>query len=74
MIRSFFRTVSKPLGRWTHCGDKQVIQDVLVWKVVQKQRRQFLLENNIDPYASYKTKEEEEEEDYWKPFVFDSFW
>jgi hypothetical protein len=64
--------MSRPLGRWTHCGDKKVILDVLEWKVHQKQRRQFLLKNGIDPYSSYK--KQQEEDDYWKPFVFDSFW
>jgi len=66
----FFRTESKPLGRWMQCGDKKVIEDVLEWKVKQKQHRRCLLENGIDPYAPYK--KEEEDEEYWKAFVFDS--
>jgi hypothetical protein len=53
------------------CGDKKVIEDVLEWKTRQKQHRRCLLENGIDPYAPYK-KEEEEDEEYWKAFVFDS--
>jgi hypothetical protein len=65
--------MSRPLGRWTHCGDKKVILDVLEWKTQQKQHRIFLLENGIDPYTPYKKKEEDESEnDYWKAFVFES--
>ena len=55
--------MSRPLGRWMHCGDKNVIQDVLEWKVVQKQRRQILVENGIDPYRQYQQKENKSEED-----------
>lgn len=69
-------TTSRPLGRWMHCGDnKNVIQDVLEWKVVQKQRRQFLVENGIDPYRKYQEKEkddDDDDDDYWKPFIFEA--
>ena len=71
----FQQATSRPLGRWMHCGEKNVIQDVLEWKVVQKQRRQILVENGIDPYRQYQQKEnksEEDDDDYWKPFIFEA--
>ena len=75
-IHHIQQAATKPLGRWMHCGEKNVIQDVLEWKVVQKQRRQFLVENGIDPYRQYQQKEnkseEDDDDDYWKPFIFEA--
>jgi len=67
----------KPLGRWSHCGDKKKIsEDVLEFKIRQKARRQFLLETGTDPYhlASHprlKTVKVFSEE-YMRPFVVQS--
>ena len=40
----------RPLGRWSQCGDKKEVDNILELKIRQKQRRQYLLETGIDPY------------------------
>jgi hypothetical protein len=49
-IFSFSTTCSKPLGRWSQCGDKKCIENIVEFKIRQKQRRQYLLETGTDPY------------------------
>lgn len=48
----FSKTCSKPLGRWSQCGDKKCIENIVEFKIRQKQRRQYLLETGTDPYYS----------------------
>jgi len=52
----FSKTCSKPLGRWSQCGDKKCIENIVEFKIRQKQRRQYLLETGTDPYYSTEDK------------------
>ena len=44
--------VSKPLGRWSQCGDKKTVVDVLDLKIRQKAHREHLLKTGTDPYRA----------------------
>lgn len=50
LIRPLERPLVRPLGRWSHCGDKKYVEDIIEFKIRQKQRRKYLLETGIDPY------------------------
>ena len=73
----FLSTLPKPLGRWSQCGEKKTVCDVLEFKSRQKARRQWLLETGTDPYhASVHPLEPVDPpvdtEDYMRPFVTQS--
>jgi len=67
--------VSKPLGRWSQCGDKKTVVDVLDLKIRQKAHRQHLLETGTDPYRASTppspklTAAAAAAEEYMLPFV-----
>ena len=67
------KPLTKPLGRWSHCGDKKYVQDIIEFKIQQKQRRQFLLETGTDPYQaildSQLSQLKIEEEEYMYPYI-----
>lgn len=75
---------SRPLGRWSHCGDKKSFQeDVLEFKIRQKARRQSIRETGTDPYRkpqqlcpTVTPREDrghtEQYEEYMRPFVVQS--
>jgi len=46
----FCKKIEKPLGRWSQCGEKKNIENILEFKIHQKKRRHYLLETGIDPY------------------------
>jgi hypothetical protein len=77
---SFLTPLPKPLGRWSQCGDKKTLSDVLEFKIRQKSHRQYLLETGIDPYQASSSKlrlyQEKHslhtEEEYIRPFVVQS--
>ena len=58
IYNSFFTYIlyrnSTPLGRWSQCGEKRNVEDVIAIKIKQKEDRLFLIKNNIDPYNKYK--------------------
>ena len=72
MIQKLWRSIlqreiiSKPLGRWCHCGEKNT-KDVLVLKDELKRKRVELKEKKIDPYLLLKQNQIEEE--YMLPFI-----
>lgn len=54
-IQWFKSSPRKPLGRWSQCGEKRTIPNVIEWKVHRKQRRLQMLEEGVDP-LSYRPK------------------
>ena len=74
----FLSNLPKPLGRWSQCGEKMTVSDVLEFKSRQKARRQWLLETGTDPYhaAVHPLKpvghHPVDTEDYMRPFVIQS--
>ena len=73
-IKMLIQKTPKPLGRWSHCGDKKKIsEDVLEFKIRQKARRQFLLETGTDPFHAALHPELRKvsvySEEYMRPFV-----
>jgi hypothetical protein len=73
---SLYKPKQGPLGRWSQCGDKKTIYDVLEFKTRQKARRLYLLESGIDPYHAYSSvhylnldKRLDAKEEYMRPFV-----
>ena len=63
----------RPLGRWSQCGEKKYVHDVVEFKIKQKQRRQYLLETGTDPYEtilqSSLSQLKIEEEQYMYPYI-----
>jgi hypothetical protein len=55
IIKLLFTTESKPLGRWFNVGSNQKI-DINKLKEESKKRRQYFLNNKIDPYYYIKNK------------------
>ena len=62
-----------PLGRWSQCGEKRSLEDVIAIKIKQKEDRLFLIKNNIDPYNKYKIQNSSNYEDdpYLCYYLFD---
>jgi hypothetical protein len=80
-IKAFIPALStkpNPLGRWSQCGEKKTIYDVLEFKAHQKARRLYLLETGIDPYHAFSVhplppeKPVNTKEEYMRPFVIQS--
>jgi len=42
-----------PLGRWSQCGSKRTVDDVLALKVRNKSRRLYFVSHGIDPYIRH---------------------
>ena len=76
IMKRFVLPTPTPLGRWSQCGEKKVVSDVLDFKVRQKARRQHLVETGTDPFvASVHPPLREvpvETEEYMRPFVVQS--
>jgi len=81
-IKIFIPTLPKPkptpLGRWSQCGEKKTINDILEFKARQKARRLYFLETGTDPYHASSVhplppeKRVKTEEEYMRPFVIQS--
>ena len=77
IYNSFFTYIlyrnSTPLGRWSQCGEKRNVEDVIAIKIKQKEDRLFLIKNNIDPYNKYKIQNSSnyEEDPYLCYYLFD---
>jgi hypothetical protein len=73
LVRPLGQPLVRPLGRWSHCGDKKYVEDIVEFKIRQKQRRQYLLETGIDPYhVSLHPPQSPlkiEEEEYMYPYI-----
>lgn len=71
--KPLIRPLVRPLGRWSHCGDKKYVEDIIEFKIRQKQRRKYLLETGIDPYhVSLHPPQSPlkiEEEEYMYPYI-----
>jgi hypothetical protein len=61
----------KPLGRWSQCGEKMTVSDILEFKNQQKGRRLHLLETGTDPYhaVAHPPSRDVVTEEYMRPFV-----
>ena len=72
-MKMLVQKTPKPLGRWSHCGEKKPVVDVLEFKIRQKARRQFLLETGTDPFYAAMHPELQKvnvySEEYMRPFV-----
>jgi hypothetical protein len=63
--------ISKPLGRWSQCGDKKTVVDVLELKIRQKAHRESMIKSGTDPYraSTPSTPLDKAAEEYMLPFV-----
>lgn len=78
LITDLSKANPKPLGRWSQCGEKKTVYDVLEFKTRQKARRLYLLETNTDPYHAFSVQHSllcekpVHSEEYMRPFVTQS--